>query len=186
MIDILGNFCQKLNREYAKDIMAPLLQQFFSCFDGIYALNREQNNDKPIIQRKYSLLCKSTTTHSNTTSLHERLVNSGNDNIASEASRIQKTLSIDDVLENDQVDARAENIERFDDIYQTFSMSLAYHAYVLFSRVLGTMYIENTLYNSDLMWQLCIEHDSGLALTETNKTEVDAVLGKILCFFHVL
>jgi len=64
--------------------------------------------------------------------------------------------------------------EQFQDIYETFSPSLAYHAYVLLGRVLGTLYIEKTLYNSELIWQLCTKHDEGLTLSSMGAKSNDS------------
>lgn len=151
--------------------MAPLLQQFFSCFDGIYAL-RTDDLGTSFIARKYSLLAKSLEKEQcdYPPPPHRQKKRS----VEERAGRpppldcISKTLTIDEVLESDK-DDEAECAKKFADVYDTFSPSLAYHAYVLFCRVLGTLYVENTLYNSDLVWQLCTNHDDGL--TDGNKPD---------------
>ena len=139
--------------------MAPLLQQFFSCFDGIYAL-RIDDHGASFIARKYSLLAKSLDKkESETVPVRKQRSADENTTKPPPIGRISKTLTIDEVLEcNDDADSE----KKFADVYDTFSPSLAYHAYVLFCRVLGTHYVENTLYNSDLVWQLCTNHDDGL------------------------
>ena len=175
VVDILGLFCQKLKREYAQEVMAPLLQQFFSCFDGIYAL-RTDDLGASFITRKYSLLAKSLEKeeHASTAGAaqQQRPVKRSAEERGDRPPTldcISKTLTIDEVLECDKDDDEAECAKKFADVYDTFSPSLAYHAYVLFCRVLGTLYVENTLYNSDLVWQLCTNHDDGL--TDGNKPD---------------
>ncbi|XP_066910690.1 WD repeat-containing protein 81-like [Clytia hemisphaerica] len=160
VVDIIGMFCQKLRREYAQEVMAPLLQQFFSRFDGIYALKTDTGGTS-FITRKYTLLCKS---------LNEEDVNirkpspsmTHSTDQSESKNRISKTLTIEEVLEDDQLGSNQDCADKFADVYDTFSPSLAYHAYVLFCRVLGTHYLESTLYNSDLVWQLFTNHDKGL------------------------
>ena len=146
--------------------MAPLLQQFFSCFDGIYAL-RNDDLGASFITRKYALLAKSMEKENHIESaspiLRNRKRSDGErDAQSSTASRISKTLTIEEVLDEDKDQDSDSSEKKFADVYDTFSPSLAYHAYVLFCRVLGTHYVENTLYNSDLAWQLCTNHDDGL------------------------
>ena len=58
VVDIFGYFCQKVNREIAQHIMAPLLQQFFSCFDGIYRIRMNEKGETSVL-RKYSPLLQS-------------------------------------------------------------------------------------------------------------------------------
>ena len=83
-------------------------------------------------------------------------------------------MNIDDILQNDVTESEYF-ADQFCHMYDTFSPSLAYHSYVLFCRVLGTHYLEKTLYNSELVWQLCTEHDEGLTigsmLTKSDSSE---------------
>jgi len=156
MVDILGLFCQKLRREHAQEVMAPLLQQFFSCFDGIYAL-RTDHGGTSFVARKYSLLSKSLENNSPlaaavTSSMtapqpvkKKKNTQIESDSYGSASSRISKALTIEEVLERDSEGESDTDIAKFADIYDTFSPSLAYHAYVLFCRVLGKFVIVSRL-----------------------------------------
>lgn len=178
LIDILGLLCQRLKREVAQDIMAPLLQQFFSCFDGIYALRTDENGEAHVT-RKYSLLCQSF--DKNNLGTRKRAASNidnvkkfssfdetDNGSFSLRSDRIPGNVCIDDVLQGDKLDeSNTVHDEQFADIYDTFSPSLAYHAYVLFCRVMGPLYIEKTLYNSDLVWNLFTKHDKCLTVADT-------------------
>ena len=174
-----------MNREIAQDLMAPLLQQFFSCFDGIYSLHNDENGCK-YVTRKYSLCEKYDINCLDMSKKPENakfvgLDESSGASFPNKPDRRIQNVSIDDVLANDKFE-RNNNDEKFAEIYETFSPSVAYHAYVLFCRVLGNIYIENTLYNSDLVLQLCAKYDDRLTMGKNNgcvDNNVD-LLGKLL------
>lgn len=188
VVDIFGYFCQKVNREIAQHIMAPLLQQFFSCFDGIYRIRMNEKGETSVL-RKYSPLLQSfdkpnsrklAASRKRLISLNNSTKKNCEDEIDNELfakpndSNTPSLVNIDDILQNDVTESEYF-ADQFCHMYDTFSPSLAYHSYVLFCRVLGTHYLEKTLYNSELVWQLCTEHDEGLTigsmLTKSDSSE---------------
>lgn len=58
IVDLLALLSQKLGQLDAREIMTPLLQRFFSCFDCVYSLER-RNGSCSAIPRKYSFLIAS-------------------------------------------------------------------------------------------------------------------------------
>ena len=53
LVDLLAILSQKLGQLNARDAMKPLLQRFFSCFDGVYRLERKHGSCSAVL-RKYS------------------------------------------------------------------------------------------------------------------------------------
>ena len=147
--------------------MAPLLQQFFSCFDGIYGLRKNTSGANYVIRKYSSLFERSdsssthapspTATESKPDKLTRKQERSDSVEIPSRIERITKNICIDDVLTNDSFETTNDD-QQFAEIYQTFSPSVAYEAYVLFCRVLGNIYVDSTLYNSDLILQVRRDH----------------------------
>ena len=58
IVDLLAILSQKLGQLDARDVMTPLLQRFFSCFDCVYCLERK-NGSCNAIPRKYSFFISS-------------------------------------------------------------------------------------------------------------------------------
>lgn len=160
LIDILGLLSQRMNREVAQELMAPLLQQFFSCFDGIYSTSKAGDGSTYVIR-------KSTLIYDDFGVNMSRLGSSPSS--LSRGNRVSKNMSIDDILMSDTQESNNNN-DKLSEIYETFSPSVAYHAYVLFCRVLGNIYIEKTLYNSELIILLCSRHDDGLTVGSNDLT----------------
>ena len=95
-------------------------------------------------------------------------------------------ITSDDILQNEVVFD-----ERYEDVYETFSPALAYHAYVLISRILSSTYVENALYNSELVWHLWTKYDEGSNSAELDKSSKfdmrkGLFLGNIIFYFCTL
>lgn len=54
LVDLLAKLSQRLGQLDARDVMTPLLQRFFSCFDCVYRLERKDDSSSLVV-RKYSL-----------------------------------------------------------------------------------------------------------------------------------
>ena len=55
LVGLLGALSQSLGQIDAREVMTPLLQRFFSCFDCVYRLDRKSGSTSLVI-RKYSFL----------------------------------------------------------------------------------------------------------------------------------
>jgi len=51
----------------------------------------------------------------------------------------------------------------YEELCQTFSAAMAHHAYVPLCAIMGSKYMENALYNHELIWNLCCSHDVQLS-----------------------
>ena len=54
LVGLLAVLSQKLGQLDARDVMSPLLQRFFSCFDCVYRLERKDGSSSVVV-RKYSI-----------------------------------------------------------------------------------------------------------------------------------
>lgn len=55
LVGLLGALSQSLGQIDAREVMTPLLQRFFSCFDCVYRLHQKSGSTSLVI-RKYSFL----------------------------------------------------------------------------------------------------------------------------------
>ncbi|XP_047137174.1 WD repeat-containing protein 81 isoform X1 [Hydra vulgaris] len=165
LIDILGILCQKINRELAQALMVPLLQQFFSCFDGIYYLETD-SNQKKVIKRKNQNKTKSLSFNEN-----DQFNNDKNKIESFNKSKLSFVSASDNLQDKTIFD------ERYEAVYETFSPALAYYAYVLISRIFSSVYVEKILFNSELVWFLCSKHDEDFHLAQSfNKSIINRAL----------
>ena len=184
MVDLLALLSRMLSRTVAREFMTPLLQRFFSCFDGIYQLERKPSGESDIV-RKFS----------GTEEGYMDAKMSEDSRIEGGSAQAPSTGSAtNEYTQSDVVDKRpfnesegrennkyqdydeTERSSLYKDLYDTFTPSLAYYSYVLFCRVLGDYYMESTLYNSELIWQLCTNHDERLTLTDQTEKESTATV----------
>lgn len=112
IIDVLSIICDILERDEAKDLLAPLIGTFFSAFDQAFSVPvRSESDVAPV-------------------------------------TLLEATV---------QVQPCAKEIQ------QTFTASLAYNTYIPLCKNLGDTYMEATLCNYDMIWQLCCSMDKGLS-----------------------
>lgn len=53
LVGLLATLSQRLGQLDARDVMTPLLQRFFSCFDCVYRLVKKEGSSS-VVARKYS------------------------------------------------------------------------------------------------------------------------------------
>ena len=193
LVDLLASLSQNLGQIDAREVMTPLLQRFFSCFDCIYRLDNKSGNNSVVIKR-YSFLESYEVADMNTSkdqgsgleNAEDLLTKEGDVLVFQISSRYDETSAADiressnenqrekSTLENhvagvtQSKEPAEEGIDQshlYKDLYEAFKPSLAYYSYVLFCRVLGDHFIGNILYNPELIWQLCSNYDEGLTLT---------------------
>lgn len=73
------------------------------------------------------------------------------------------------ILGADEKDTFAGNTEdlynspAYNELYETFSAAIAHHAFVPLCGIMGSKYMESSLHNHDLIWNLCCSHDAQLS-----------------------
>lgn len=68
--------------------------------------------------------------------------------------------------ENDGANGTQEDLYNtpvYDELCQTFSAAIAHHAFVPLCCIMGSKYMESSLHNHDLIWNLCCSHDVQLS-----------------------
>lgn len=55
------------------------------------------------------------------------------------------------------------NTPVYEELCQTFSAAIAHHAFVPLCGIMGSKYMETSLHNHDLIWNLCCSHDAQLS-----------------------
>lgn len=55
------------------------------------------------------------------------------------------------------------NTPVYEELCQTFSAAIAHHAFVPLCGIMGSKYMESSLHNHDLIWNLCCSHDVQLS-----------------------
>ena len=55
------------------------------------------------------------------------------------------------------------NSPAYNELYQTFSAAIAHHAFVPLCGIMGSKYMESSLHNHDLIWNLCCSYDVQLS-----------------------
>ena len=68
--------------------------------------------------------------------------------------------------ENDGANETREELYNspvYEELCQTFSAAIAHHAFVPLCGIMGSKYMESSLHNHDLIWNLCCSHDVQLS-----------------------
>ena len=68
--------------------------------------------------------------------------------------------------ENGSVNETQEDLYNtpvYEELCQTFSAAIAHHAFVPLCGLMGSKYMESSLLNHDLIWNLCCSHDVQLS-----------------------
>lgn len=68
--------------------------------------------------------------------------------------------------ENDGANETQEDLYNapvYEELCQTFSAAIAHHAFVPLCGIMGSKYMETSLHNHDLIWNLCCSHDVQLS-----------------------
>lgn len=55
------------------------------------------------------------------------------------------------------------NTPVYEELCQTFNAAIAHHAFVPLCGIMGSKYMETSLHNHDLIWNLCCSHDVQLS-----------------------
>lgn len=68
--------------------------------------------------------------------------------------------------ENDGANETQEDLYNtpvYEELCRTFSAAIAHHAFVPLCGIMGSKYMETSLHNHDLIWNLCCSHDAQLS-----------------------
>eukprot|EP00794_Sanderia_malayensis_P020325 gene20325-22324_t len=201
LVDVLADLSKNLGQIDAREVVTPLLQRFFSCFDCIYRLDKKSGNSC-IVFRKFSFIddyndddmkndaeeddenCDEKEFPINLQSTHvnndTNLTNPAEN--PAESSTEKKRLSYaggESTNDSNSESTRREGESNaYKDLYESFKPSLAYYSYVLFCRVLGGQFIGSILYNEELIWQLCSNYDEGLTLASNQDIQMNEAVTK--------
>ncbi|XP_031561035.1 WD repeat-containing protein 81-like isoform X2 [Actinia tenebrosa] len=148
-VDLLTVLSLKLERELARELMIAPLQQFFSCFELVHLKKKE-----------YKLGRSSFIVVSSSVSLTD-----------SPVPQIPETQGLEgDITKPEQVEAFYKT-SMYEELCQTFSAAMAHHAFVPLCGIMGSKFMEASLYNHDLIWNLCCQHDPQLSHPRTDDVE---------------
>lgn len=139
-IDVLTAVCLKLERELARETMTAPVQQFFSCFELRARTENEKKENSPPSDKDIQ------------------------DSV--DAPEITDHMETSGDVETDRVPEDVEDLSNtpaYNELYQTFSASIAHHAFLPLCGIMGSKYMESSLHNHDLIWNLCCSYDVQLS-----------------------
>ncbi|XP_065056513.1 WD repeat-containing protein 81-like isoform X2 [Rhopilema esculentum] len=196
LVGLMAALSQTLGQLDAREVMTPLLQRFFSCFDCVYRLD-EKSGTNVVVVRKYSFLdddyqevssdiekdiatgvsnsCKDSMTSAKTSSQSGKEScdpKRDGDQATEDSSKLMQKTG-DETTSQKTKDIWMEGNDDqhlYKDLYSSFTTALAHYSYVLFCRVLGDNFVSRILYNEKLIWQLCSNFDENLTLTSNSET----------------
>ena len=153
MVKLLISLGEQLGREQACNLLGSTLQCFFASFSGVHQEERRASSSSNVTGAPNGHIEPELAS----TPVSSSLKHTGG---GSTSRPEAKTVEFHPLTE--PVEKEGSNLldsEAYQQLCATFSKPMAHSAYVIFCKLLGQIYLQDCLYNSELIEQLAYTHD---------------------------